>query len=163
MKGGWGIKKAKAEILSFKREVAGQYISLTAWSPPDALVSFSGTLTAQAVGNKGNCTSHKFFMCLSFKTHYNPSQFPFIPIAASWIHKVGGSGPRHRMQRMHESKTYRDSFLCRRQCTLERWKFFLVFPEFLPAYSISRLAEHSGIPVKGSPWLHWQTSDTEGH
>lgn len=30
MRGGWGMKKAKAGIVSFKREAAGQYTSLIA-------------------------------------------------------------------------------------------------------------------------------------
>lgn len=34
--------------------------------------------------------------------------------------------------------------------TLERWKPILVFPEFLPACSVSSLEEHCGVPGKGS-------------
>lgn len=35
--------------------------------------------------------------------------------------------------------------------TLKRWKPFLVFPEFLPACSVSSLEEHCGVPEKDSP------------
>lgn len=113
MRGGWGMKKTKAGIGSFQREAAGQYTSLITWSPPDGSVSFSGTLTAQAVTNKGNCTSQNFLMCQGFKTHYNSSRFPSILTAESWTHKGGDSSPWHRMQRPHDSKAYRDSSLCK--------------------------------------------------
>lgn len=35
MRGRWGMKKAKAGIVSFKRVAAGQYTSPITWSPPD--------------------------------------------------------------------------------------------------------------------------------